>query len=192
MNNTDTLKQIFTCQFGIPTECWQVIEKNLYPQDLFKGAYFSTEGCYSKTLGFLTSGVVRIFYRKESGEEYTKHFLSKHEFLAASIKPGEKSITYSQALTNCNLLCIDYDFFMNLSKQYSEINNFISTKTFEYLEQKQNREIRLLSEDATGNYLDFLNRFPGLIDLIPHYYIAGYLGVSPTQLSRLRKKLEKM
>jgi hypothetical protein len=43
--------------------------------------------------------------------------------------------------------------------------------------------------DATERYLIFKEEHPGLEDLIPQYHIASYLGISPTQLSRIRKNL---
>ena len=80
---------------------------------------------------------------------------------------------------------------MKIANKHKQINVFIQKLTFEYLEQKQDREIRLLSEEAMSNYLMFRENFPDLENKIPHYHIASYLGITPTQLSRLRKKLEK-
>ena len=79
---------------------------------------------------------------------------------------------------------------MKVSVKFKEVSSFIQKLTFEYLEQKQDREIRLLSEEAMANYLLFRKMFPKLENNIQHYHIASYLGITPTQLSRLRKKLE--
>lgn len=46
--------------------------------------------------------------------------------------------------------------------------------------------------DATQRYLLFQKQFPTLEQLIPQYHIASYLGVSATQLSRLRNKLVRV
>ena len=36
-------------------------------------------------------------------------------------------------------------------------------------------------------FLDFLRDFPGLINIIPHYYVASYLSIAPETLSRIPK-----
>tara|TARA_B110000977_G_scaffold175613_1_gene230479 strand:+ start:156 stop:302 length:147 start_codon:yes stop_codon:yes gene_type:complete len=43
--------------------------------------------------------------------------------------------------------------------------------------------------DAADRYLIFKEEDPGLEGLIPQYHVAAYLGVSPTQFSRIRQKL---
>ena len=54
---------------------------------------------------------------------------------------------------------------------------------------KERHDIRMVTEDATANYLTFRKELPGLEDLVPQYHIASYLGVTPVQLSRIRAKL---
>lgn len=42
---------------------------------------------------------------------------------------------------------------------------------------------------ARERYLWFLDAYPGVIDLIPHHYIASYLGMTQVTLSRVRKEV---
>jgi hypothetical protein len=41
--------------------------------------------------------------------------------------------------------------------------------------------------DARQRYLLFQQRFPLLEQQIPQYHVASYLGITPTQLSRIRR-----
>ncbi|VAW17575.1 cAMP-binding proteins - catabolite gene activator and regulatory subunit of cAMP-dependent protein kinases [hydrothermal vent metagenome] len=172
-------------------ECWTEIEPIIYIKELDKNEYFSKEGQLPRELGVIDHGVLRIFYLNDKGEEWNKHFLQENDFVASGISPEKKSITNIQALSKVSILCIPYRELMKIATKYNQINTFIQKLTFEYLEQKQNREIRLLSEEAMNNYLMFKDTFPNLEDRIQHYHIASYLGITPTQLSRLRKKLER-
>ncbi|WP_205687103.1 hypothetical protein [Chitinophaga rhizosphaerae] len=43
-----------------------------------------------------------------------------------------------------------------------------------------------MPHDKLHRFLD--KRFPALEALVPQYHIASYLGVTPTQLSRIRRK----
>ena len=164
--------------------------RSIYIKELDKNDYFSKEGQSTRDLGFIFSGILRIFYLNDKGEEWNKHFLRENDFVASSISPEKKSITNIQALTETIMLCIPYTELVKLSTKYKEINLFIQKLTFSYLEQKQDREIRLLSEKAMNNYLAFKKSYPDLENKIQHYHIASYLGITPTQLSRLRKKIK--
>jgi hypothetical protein len=53
----------------------------------------------------------------------------------------------------------------------------------------EKKQLEMALMDATERYLIFKEQHPGLEDLIPQYHIASYLGISPTQLSRIRKNL---
>ena len=172
-------------------ECWSEIEPHIYTRELVRNEYFSKEGQLAKDLGFICDGILRIFYLNDRGEEWNKHFLQNNDFVASGISPEKKSITNIQALSKVFILSISYPKLMEIAKKYAQINVFIQKLTLNYLEQKQEREIRLLSEEAMSNYLIFSENFPGLENKIPHYHIASYLGITPTQLSRLRKKLKK-
>ena len=58
-----------------------------------------------------------------------------------------------------------------------------------WLLAKDAREIELVQEDATARYLRFIDEYPRLVERLPQYHIALHLGITPTQLSRIRKNL---
>ncbi len=57
-----------------------------------------------------------------------------------------------------------------------------------YFIQKEQREIDLVMKDATEQYALFQKAFPQLENRTPQYHISSYLGITPTQLSRIRAK----
>ncbi|PCH71246.1 MAG: hypothetical protein COC06_02345 [Bacteroidales bacterium] len=175
--------------YQLGNECWSEIEPLIYIKELEKNEYFSEEGQSTRDLGFIFNGILRIYYLNDKGEEWNKHFLQKNDFVASSISPDKKSITNIQALTKTTILCVPYFDLVEISTKCNNINLFIQKLTFSYLEQKQDREISLLSEEAMNNYLSFNKSYPDLENKIQHYHIASYLGITPTQLSRLRKKM---
>jgi CRP-like cAMP-binding protein len=175
--------------YPLTNDCWLDIEKLIYLKQLNKNDYFSKEGQFTRELGFVFEGALRIYLQNEKGEEWNKHFLQKRDFVAACIEPEKKSIVNIQALTETILICLPYREFEDILKKYNGTEAFIQRLVFSLLEQKQAREVRLRSSDAMDNYLTFRQIFPGLENIIRHYHIASYLGITPTQLSRIRKKL---
>lgn len=56
------------------------------------------------------------------------------------------------------------------------------------LVQKLEKVNLFISQDATTRYLDFLQKYPNLVNHIPLSHIASYLGITQQSLSRKRKK----
>jgi CRP-like cAMP-binding protein len=53
----------------------------------------------------------------------------------------------------------------------------------------QNRLLEAYSTDATKKYLQLLKTFPDILQRVPQYMIASYLGMSRETLSRVRKHI---
>ena len=158
---------------------------------LKKNDYFARNGEYSTKLGFLHKGVMRAFFRNSKGKEYNKTFFTKSNFVAAysSLITGHENLINIQCLTDCTIqstdfkritkLYDDYPMFERLSRRIAETKFTI----------KEKREIELVTLDAFERYEIFQKEHPGLENLIPQYHIASYLGITPTQLSRIRAKI---
>ena len=169
--------------------CWQAIKSLLIFKQLHQGEFFSQEGQYNREFAFLCQGTARIYYIIHNGTEYTKYFLQKNDFFTASIEPGMPSQVSIQALTDVLYLYIPYPKFEELIDKYGKLAVVVNRLLLAYFNKKQQREIRLLANTALQNYQLFLEEYPDLENKISHYHIASYLGITPTQLSRIRKKL---
>jgi hypothetical protein len=69
---------------------------------------------------------------------------------------------------------------------WDDIINKITNKA---LVEKVNKISPMLSEDATERYLSFFKNFPTLANRIPLSYLASYLGITQSSLSRIRKNI---
>lgn len=140
----------------------------------------------------LVSGIVRCYLITESGKEFNKTFYMPLGFvgsLTALIKK-KPSIFVFEAITECTFYEVDYIKLMELCKKDESVNRLYS-KVLEIVYVKyEKRLIELISLDATGRYLALKKQIPEVDTLIPQYHIASYLGITPVQLSRIRKKLD--
>jgi hypothetical protein len=55
--------------------------------------------------------------------------------------------------------------------------------------QKVARRCPLVTEDATERYLKFLEIYPNVVNRVPLSYVASYLGITQSSLSRIRKNI---
>ena len=156
----------------------------LSPRELFleKG-----KPCYK--IGRIRKGVMRGFVDGDSGEEITTHFYQEGDMVVGSWLPNVAMSMTIQALEHCEVSIANYFEVMSQVNRNLEITSII-TREFQKLNQQlQSRLVSLLNLDAAEKYALFLKNYPGLTNRIPNYYIARYLGITPTQLSRVRKNL---
>ncbi len=173
------------------TESEMEIFTSLFSEiQLKKHDYFAKEGEYSLKLAFISNGVMRAFFRNKSGKEYNKTFFTPSNFVAAysSITTKQKNLINIQCLTDCTLFVADFRQLTSLYNKYPTFESLARTMAEYKFAIKEKREIELVTLDATERYSIFKKEHPDLENLINQYHIASYLGVTPTQLSRIRAK----
>lgn len=174
---------------SLSDDCWNSLKSLIEVKELPRTEYFSKSGQRNREFSYVISGIGRIYFLTNKGEEYTKHFIRNGDFLMATVEPDTPSEVNIQALTNIAYLSMPFAKFEKLLQTYPELMNAYNRLIFDYFGKKQKREISLLSKNATQNYEDFIVDFPGFEEKIAHYHIASYLGITPTQLSRIRKNV---
>lgn len=160
------------------------------PSRMRKNEYFSREGDYAAEVGFVTQGVLRAFYRNQEGIEYNKTFFTEGHFVAAysSLITKQQNTINIQCLTECSFLTADFEQITRLYKDHPKIERLARILAEQFFVVKEKREIELVMLDAAERYQLFQQDYPHLENLIPQYQIASYLGVTPTQLSRIRTR----
>lgn len=176
-------------RYSVNQASWLELKQTCSLKTLAKSTHFSQQGQYNRELAFLCEGVARVYFLTDKGTEITKYFAVPNQFLLASMETTQPSIINIQALTEITYISIPFPEFERLLQKYSELSLITTNLLLDYFGKKQQREIRLLANTALQNYQLFQEECPGLDQLIPHYHIASYLGITPTQLSRIRRKV---
>ena len=156
-----------------------------------KGDYFLKIGHPCLKIGRLASGVFRGGMISESGEEITTHFFQAGDMVLGSLVPNANATMSIQALEDSTISVASFNEVMAHVNKDIEITSIVN-KEFQQLSLAlQSRLVSLLHLNATDKYALFLKEYPGLLNRIPHYYIAQYLGITPTQLSRVRRQFSR-
>jgi CRP-like cAMP-binding protein len=169
---------------------WKHFSKLFTETELKKGDFFAMEGRSETSIGFMISGVVRAFYRNNEGIEYNKTFFTDNEFFGAyaSLVTLDKNQINIQALTDCKVLIANYQAITALFVEYRQIETLARLIAEKFYVNKEKREIELVLLQADARYKIFKLEYPNLENRIPQYHIASHLGITPTQLSRIRAK----
>lgn len=140
---------------------------------------------------FVKEGLLRMYIIDSSGKEFNILFAKENQILGdlASPKPTifnldtiEDCIVYS--ITNENLNKIRD----KLSDDFTLDSNSRLKKSYIFL---QNRLVSILSKTAEENYIELRDNYPDLLQRLPQYHIASYLGVSAEFLSKIIARTTK-
>lgn len=161
--------------------------------ELKKGEYFIKKGQYAREIAFLESGIVRAYYIDQTGKEYNKTFFSAPSIIGsyASLISKQKNEVAQQALTDCKVWKVSFQEIERLSDGNYEIERLRRIIAESYFLSNEKKEIEMAMLDAEKRYLILQEEYPGIELEIPQYHIASYLGISATQLSRIRNKMSK-
>lgn len=171
---------------------WEKFSKRLSVVKLKKKSHFITPLDTGIKFAFIVKGVLRTYFVSEKGTEYTTDFCKEGE-ISVNDKVYFPHInnSYSQALDDSILLVFSYSDILNLEKENDIWGKLKSNIMEHYYPIKMQREKDLLSLNAEEKYHFFVNKYCDILDKIPQYLIASYLGITPIALSRVVNKLNK-
>ncbi len=179
----------YILQFGnLNKQQISLITSKAKETELKKDDYFAEAGKVLKRVGFIVDGILRICYYNNKGEEITKIFIEEKHLLY-NLK-NVPSTEYIQAATDCKLLTFSNQDWKEISDTIIDWDSIIQKITNKALAQKLEKVSPLVSQDATTRYLEFMQKYPTLVNRIPLSYIASYLGITQQSLSRIRKNIQ--
>lgn len=177
----------------ISREAFELVSPHLKHIKCKANTILCNVGDESKYVFFIVSGIVRTSTETEKGKVFTRELYTDNQFcgpMSDMIKNKPSSYLY-ETLTDCELIRSEHKEVQKLYSQYPELMKF-EIKMLEHAYIKLEKTvISLGTKDAKERYLNLLERLKGIEDLIPQYQIAYYLGVTPIQLSRIRKGLKE-
>jgi len=158
-----------------------------------KGQYFVKIGDVPDKMGFILSGLFRVFYITEQGDERIIVFRNENYFLSAfrAFPENQPSWFAIQAIEPSIVVCYDLKIYKRHITEHTCWSN-ISRKYMEALfVEKEEREREFFSLDVTTRYLNFRKNYPDIEERVSQRDIASYLGITPVALSRIRKRLRE-
>ena len=160
-------------------------------QEVKKKDLLLREGEVCKFEIFVTQGLFRVYHIDNSGFEQVLYFAMEDWWVTDidSFTNQRPSHLYIEALEDSEILLIS-----NQDKDYAYKHIPAIEKLFRIMTQKthvalQRRMIDNLSKTADQRYLDFIEKYPQLVQRLSNIQIASYLGISHEFLSKIRRKI---
>ncbi|MCB0651567.1 MAG: Crp/Fnr family transcriptional regulator [Saprospiraceae bacterium] len=184
----DFLKDV---SFLTEKDC-SLFEPYLKTKNYLSKDYFLSEGKVCHEIGFVNKGCFRTFYLSD-GKEINTHFTFENEFVTDydSFLQSKSSRYFIQALEDAEIVTFNLTALQdayNQSQNWERFGRMIAEQSYKLTTQRVESFLFL---DGQQRYLDLLNKQPHILDRIPLYHIASYLGLERESLSRLRKKIAR-
>ncbi|MBV8326266.1 hypothetical protein [Chryseobacterium sp.] len=142
-----------------------------------------------RDLFYIKKGVARIFYYDDKAHDHTHWISSDYSFIAlfSSLLSGRPVPFGIEVLEdNTEIFRVPYCQLLELKSKNIEIQQCMEDLFAESLIVMGNRLLDLQIKTTEERYHDFVATHPDWLQRINLGYIAGYLGMTKQQLSKVR------
>jgi CRP-like cAMP-binding protein len=156
-----------------------------------KGDYILRCGEYCRFIGFVNSGLIVSTIITDDGKEIATDFIFENCFFTYTEGLSNNVPTHknSIALEDCEMLILEKEklpLIFSINPKFETLfTQILAEELRNVLLAEQNNR----TQSAENRYLRFIETYPEAFNRIPLKHIAGYLGIEPPSLSRLRKKI---
>ena len=170
----------------------KIVEDCIPVKNFKKGTILLREGQVSKESYQNLSGLIRKYYIID-GNEVTTNFYEEGTSIASFTSLQQKTPAKHdfECIEDCRLAILNKDKEKDLIEKVPKYEALCRTSVEEDLGKQQDSLAAYLISSPEQRYLSLLNDKPKLLNRVPLYYLASYIGVKPESLSRIRKRVTK-
>jgi len=155
-----------------------------------KGELLLSHGQICKDIYFVNKGCLRLYYIAD-GVEITVWFSFEDNSAIelSSFLSGKPTEYFIEAIENTEFLSLNKSELLNLYKGYPEMESIMRSFWEDVILNLLQRFTALQKDTAEERYLSLADQTK-YMQRIPQKYLASYIGVTPTSLSRIRRNLK--
>ncbi len=193
----DKYKSFFEKYIQLNSFEWSLIKSKIKIKKFKKGDLILKFGDICTDLYFINYGLARAYLIDENGKDYTWSIFFNDEnskfyniFVTNydSFLHQTPSSIEIETIDECELLALSYhdiQFFYNNSKKGERFGRLMAEEAYSYT---HTCIIDKQIKSAHQRFVEFAKTTPYLLDKVPQYHIATFLGITPQHLSRLKKE----
>ena len=189
MDKNALLVSYFSQYLDLSTEEIELIKKEDIVRDYGKNDFLLKAGEYAQVCFLVLSGCVKRYYIEDGEEKIVEFFTENDPITPVSYVDKAPSKYYLECLEPCIVSTGNEERTQRFLQEFPrfipifvKIGDQLSSKKQLFLDDLKN-----LSPEA--RYQQLMEARPDLIERVPQYMIASYLGIQPESLSRIRKRM---
>ena len=165
----------------------------LKEKEISRKEFLLKEGEVAKNIYFIHSGALKSYYLDAQSDENIIMLAIDDWWITDmySFALGKPAMQNIAAIEDCKLFQLGKNDFDKLLIRVPVFERFFRILMQNAYIREQLRIIQNLSLPAEERYLNFLKKYPHLVQRVTQKQIASYIGVSPEFLSAMRKRLKR-
>ncbi|MDX1913168.1 MAG: Crp/Fnr family transcriptional regulator [Saprospiraceae bacterium] len=155
-----------------------------------KGTVLLREGQVATMSYFVFKGCVREYYLKD-GEEVVSEFYTEGDSFSSDISKINRTPArhYWECTEDVILSLFSYENEKEMFRRFPRLESLCRINGETELGKLREKMAFFAASTAEERYLNLLENRPDLLDRVPQYQLASYLGIKPESLSRIRARL---
>lgn len=188
---TIELKKFINEYVQLPDEMMNDVLSKFKKKTIQKNDFVLQQGETCKDLIFVQSGCLRLYYIQDD-IEVSVWFALKHSSAIEIYSFISETPTnyFLQAIENTEILYLPKSELNKLYETYPKMQEMMRKFWEDVILHLLERFTALQRDTAEQRYLDLLEK-PELLQSIPQKYLASFIGVTPTSLSRIKKNIKR-
>jgi len=177
---------------------WLVLNDILRVRHYKKGDIIThKDNIWTETM-YIHSGIIRSYIINKEGKDFTRQLYFNTEeshignlfvvdftsFLTRS--PSYRSFEVLEDSEVVTFSRKDIYTLYDTSKTWGKLGRYVAEQAYLDIEKYN---YNLLTKTTKERYLYLTKIMAGLIEKVPHYYIASLLGITPVTLSRIKREI---
>lgn len=191
-SDINELKKIVNNILPIEEAVFQQFAAIWQPYEAKRKTILTYQGNVEQYVYFVTKGVQRAYAVREDGREVTLVFSYPFSFsgVADSFLLQQPSRYFLETLTPSHFLRTSFAQLDQLLQQHHPLERLFRLAISHTLAGVLERQIELQSFNAEERFKTLLRRSPHVLQMIPHKYLASYLGVDATNFSKMLSNIK--
>lgn len=174
---------------SITPEVEQLILENSIFKKMKKGTVLLKEGEISNECYFILKGCMKRYYVVDGDEKITGFFTEGQIVIPASYTDRLPSKYYLSCVENTYASFGGPETENELYAKYPQLDSITRLLAEKIMVKISNEFDDWVCSTPEDRYVQLIKSRPDLIQRIPQYQLANYLGIKPQSLSRIRKRL---
>lgn len=162
----------------------------LQPFQFDKKQYVSRIDHVPHYIYFVEKGLIRGFYRSNTGKETTTWIMKENDIIVNVISffSQTKALETIETLEESLLWGVTFQDLENTFIQYPSFNEHGRKIAINYYQLSELHHYRMDRQTALDRFKALIESSPDLLDRVSNAYLASYLRMNQETLSRIKKK----
>ena len=191
MNTFESIKTHIDSVIKLEDNEWSSLIDIIEVMSIRKNEFFLSKNQICDSIAYLNKGTLIYYQTLDNGNDITTDFAFEGDWVTNNHSrlnniPSHLNI---KAIENSDLLVVKQKDLLDLYDRIPKLEKLGRLLMEHAYVKLVQLSIDLQTFSATDRYLKLLGDYPEIINKVPLYHIANYLGIAPKSLSRIRNAI---